>query len=361
MTATEIPTARAIDPDKLMGFVFKAVGEVGATLNTALVVMGDQLGYYRAMADGTPTTPAELAERTGTDEHYTREWLAAQAAGEYVTYDPATGRYTLPAEQAAALTDPASPAYLPGFFQIAHGTTRDAHEVLAAARSGDGRGWHTHNADVHDGCERFFRTMYNAHLIGEWLPALEGVAAKLERGARVADVGCGHGASTVLMAQAFPRSTFVGSDYHAGSIEIARARAAEAGVGDRVTFEVAPATGFPGRDHDLITMFDCLHDLGDPVGAARQVRAALADDGTWLVVEPQAGDRVEDNLNPVGRAYYGFSTLLCTPASLSQDVGLALGTQAGPARIRDVATTAGFTRFRTAAQTPFNNVFEIRP
>jgi SAM-dependent methyltransferase len=375
MTATEIPapvqqpTARPIDPDKLMGFVFKAVGEVGATLNTALVVMGDQLGYYRALADGTPTTPAELAESTGTSEHYAREWLAAQAAGEYVTYDAATRRYTLPAEQASALTDPTSPAYLPGFFQIAHGTAHDAAEVVEAARTGDGRGWHTHGSDVHDGCERFFRTMYNAHLIGEWLPALDGVVAKLERGALVADVGCGHGASTILMSQAFPRSTFVGSDYHAGSIEIARARAAAAGLTDRVSFEVAPATALAARGSDggsdggfdLVTMFDCLHDMGDPVGAARRVREALADDGTWMVVEPRAGDRVEDNLNPVGRAYYGFSTLLCTPASLSQEVGLALGTQAGPARIRDVATTGGFSGFRTAAQTPFNNVFEIRP
>jgi SAM-dependent methyltransferase len=354
-------TARPIDPDKLMGFVFRAVEEVGATLNTALVVMGDALGYYRALADGTPTTPAELAERTGTSEHYAREWLAAQAAGGYVEYDAQARRYTLPAEQAAALTDPTSPAYLPGFFQIAHGTTRDAHEVLEAARTGDGRGWHTHNADVHVGCERFFRTMYNAHLIGEWLPALDGVVAKLEAGAQVADIGCGHGASTILMSQAFPRSTFVGSDYHAGSIEIARARAAEAGVGDRVRFEVAPAATSPGRGLELVTMFDCLHDMGDPVGAARHVRESIADDGTWLVVEPQAGDAVEENLNPVGRAYYGFSTLLCTPASLSQDVGAALGTQAGPARIRDVATAAGFGRFRPAAGTPFNNVLEVRP
>jgi SAM-dependent methyltransferase len=211
------------------------------------------------------------------------------------------------------------------------------------------------------GCERFFRTMYNAHLIGEWLPALDGVVEKLERGATVADVGCGHGASTILMAQAFPRSTFIGSDYHAGSIETARTRAAAAGVEDRVRFEVAPATTFSGAGFDLVTMFDCLHDMGDPVGAARHVRESLAVDGTWMIVEPMAGDRVEDNLNPVGRAYYGFSTLLCTPASLSQDVGLALGTQAGPARIHDVATAAGFGRFRAAAHTPFNNVLEVRP
>ncbi|WP_324277993.1 class I SAM-dependent methyltransferase [Blastococcus brunescens] len=367
MTTTELPTTpvqpapRPVDPEKLMAFVFRTVEEVGASLNTALVVMGDALGYYRAMADGAATTPSELAERTGTDEHYAREWLAAQAAGSYVDYDPATRTYTLPAEQAAALTDETSPAYLPGFFQIAHGTVRDAAAVIGAARTGDGIGWHAHNGDVHIGCERFFRTMYNAHLIDEWLPALEGVVEKLERGATVADVGCGHGASTILMARSFPRSTFVGSDYHAGSIEVARRRAEEAGVADRVRFEVAPATEFTGSGYDLVTTFDALHDMGDPVGAARHVRRTLADDGTWMIVEPMAGDRVEDNLNPVGRAYYGFSTLLCTPASLSQDVGLALGTQAGPARIRDVATTAGFSRFQPVAGTPFNNVLEVRP
>jgi SAM-dependent methyltransferase len=222
-------------------------------------------------------------------------------------------------------------------------------------------GWHEHNTDVHIGCERFFRPNYHANLVSGWLPALDGVVAKLEAGAHVADVGCGHGASTILMAQAFPSSTFVGSDYHAESIEIARERARAAGVEDRVRFEIAPASGFTGSGYDLVTMFDCLHDMGDPVGAARHVRHALADDGTWMVVEPMAGDHVEDNLNPVGRAYYGFSTLLCTPSSLAQDVGLALGTQAGPARIRDVATAGGFTRFARVAETPFNQVLEVRP
>ena len=367
MTTTAPPTsipqqgARALDPDKLMAFVFRAVGEVGATLNTALVTMGDQLGYYRAMADGQPITPAELAEQTSTSEHYTREWLAAQAAGEFVTYDAPTRRYTLPAEHAAALTDASSPAYLPGLFQLAHGTVRDTPAVLEAARTGDGRGWHTHNADVHEGCERFFRTMYNGPLISEWLPALDGVVDKLTRGATVADVGCGYGASTILMAQTYPNSVFQGSDYHEGSIAVARERAAQAGVADRVSFEVAPASSFHGTGYDLVTMFDCLHDMGDPVGAARHVREAIAEDGTWMIVEPMAGDAVEDNLNPVGRTFYGFSTLLCTPASLSQDVGLALGTQAGPARIRDVAAAGGFHRFRSAASTPFNNVLEARP
>jgi SAM-dependent methyltransferase len=358
---TETLPQRTIDPEKLMGFVFRAVDEVGATLNTALVVMGDKLGYYRAMADGRPITPAELAEQTGTAEPYAREWLNNQAAGGYVEYDAADRRYTLPAEHAAALTDETSPAYLPGFFQLAYGTVRDAEEVFSIARDGDGLGWHAHNGDVHHGCERFFRTMYNGHLLTEWIPALEGVQAKLEAGARVADVGCGHGASTILLAKAFPRSTFVGSDYHAGSIDIARERAVAAGVADRVTFEVASATEFSGTGYDLVAVFDALHDMGDPVGAARHVRSAIADDGTWMVVEPMAGDRVEDNLNTVGRTFYGFSTLLCTPASLSQDVGLALGTQAGPAKIRDVSTAAGFSAFRTAATTPFNNVFEVRP
>ena len=357
---TDVQQRPTIDVDRLMAFVFKAVDEIGATLNTALVVLGDKLGYYTTMAAG-PVTPAQLAAATGTGEPYAREWLNAQAAGGYVEYDAAAGHYTLPPEQAAALTDPSSPAYLPGFFQIALGTTHDIDEVLVAARNHAGLGWDEHHADVHDGCERFFRTMYNAHLVGDWLPALDGVVEKLDGGATVADVGCGYGASTLIMAQAFPNSTFTGFDFHEASIATARARAIDAGVGDRVRFEVATATQFPGAGFDLVTTFDALHDMGDPVGAASHVHAALAADGTWMVVEPMAGDCVTDNLNPVGRAYYGFSTLLCTPSSLAQEVGLALGTQAGPARIRDVVTTSGFTRFASVAQTPFNRVLEIRP
>jgi SAM-dependent methyltransferase len=349
-----------LDAAKLEAFVFRAVDEVGATLNAALVVMGDRLGLYRALAGAGPLTPAELAERTSTAERYVREWLNAQAAGGYITYDPDSGRYTLPPEQAVALTDSESPAYLPGFFQIALGSVLDSPRITEAARSGEGVGWHQHDHNVFEGCERFFRPGYNANLISSWLPALEGVVEKLERGATVADVGCGHGSSTILMAKGFPRSSFSGSDYHGGSIETARERAREAGV-DNVRFDVAPAAGYGGASYDLVTMFDCLHDMGDPVGAARHVRESLAEDGTWLIVEPRAGDRVEDNLNPVGRAYYGFSTLLCTPASLSQEVGLALGAQAGEARIRDVVTSGGFTRFRRAAETPFNLVFEARP
>jgi SAM-dependent methyltransferase len=351
----------AVDGDKLMGFVFRAVDEIGATLNTALVVMGDRLGFYRALAGAGPLTPEELAARTGTAGRYVREWLNAQAAGGYVDYDPDSGRYTLPAEHAVALTDESSPAYLPGFFQIALGTVHDSPRITEAAKTGAGVGWHDHVHDVHEGCERFFRPGYNTNLLPAWLPALDGVVGKLQRGARVADVGCGHGASTILMAQAFPASAFTGSDYHEGSVRVARQRADEAGVTDRVSFEVAPAASYSGRGYDLVTMFDCLHDMGDPAGAARHARESLAADGTWMIVEPAAGDRVEDNLNPVGRAYYSFSTLLCTPASLSQDVGLALGAQAGEARIRDVITSAGFSRFRRVSETPFNIVYEARP
>jgi len=359
MTTTQ--EAPAIDIDKLMQFVFRAVDEVGSTLNTALVVMGDKLGLYRALAGAGALSPAELATRTGTAERYVREWLNAQAAGGYIAYDPESGRYTLPPEQAVALTDSDSPAYLPGFFQIALGSVLDSPRITDASRTGEGFGWGEHGHDVLEGCERFFRPGYNANLVAAWLPALDGVIDKLERGASVADVGCGHGSSTILLGQAYPNSTVVGSDYHAGSIETARERAQAAGVGSRVTFETAPATSYSGTGYDLITMFDCLHDMGDPLGAARHVRESIAPEGTWMIVEPIAGDRTEDNFNPVGRAYYSFSTLLCTPASLSQDVGLALGAQAGEARIADVVKSAGFTRFRRVAETPFNMVFEARP
>ncbi|WP_182346565.1 class I SAM-dependent methyltransferase [Tomitella gaofuii] len=361
MTEQKEQTVAAVDLDKLMAFVFRCIDEVGATLNTGLVVMGDKLGYYRAMADGAPISPAQLAERTGTGEPYAREWLNNQAAGGIVAYDPETRAYTLPPEQAVAFTDETSPAYVPGLFQIALGTVQDAATVAERARARTGLGWDARAGDVHEGCERFFRPTYSAHLVAEWLPALDGVVDKLRRGARVADVACGFGASTIIMAEAFPRSTFTGFDYHAGSIATARERAEQAGVADRVRFEQATADAYGGTGYDLVTTFDALHDMGDPVGAARHVRASLADDGTWMVVEPIAGDKVEDNFNPVGRLYYGFSTLLCTPASLAQDVGLALGTQAGPARIGAVVVDGGFTRCAVAAATPFNNVLEVRP
>jgi SAM-dependent methyltransferase len=350
-----------VDADKLEQFVFRAVDEVGATLNAALVVMGDKLGLYHALAGAGALTAAELARDTGVSERYVREWLNAQAAGAYVEYEPSAGTYTLPPEQAVALTDSQSPAYLPGFFQLALGSVIDSPRITESARSGAGVGWHEHNHDVFDGCERFFRPGYNASLVPVWLPALDGVVEKLQAGAKVADIGCGHGSSTILMAKAYPRSTFVGFDYHEGSIETARQRADKAGVTDRVRFETALASTHPGHGYDLVTMFDCLHDMGDPVGAARQVRESLAPDGTWMIVEPMAGDRIEDNFNPVGRAYYGFSTFLCTPASLSQDIGLALGAQAGEARLGEVVAAGGFSRFRRAAETPFNLVLEARP
>ena len=350
-----------LDLEKLNEFVFRAVDEVGATLNTALVVMGDRLGLYRALAGAGPLTPAELARRTGTAERYVREWLNAQAAGGYVEYDADSCRYSLPPEQAIALTDESSPAYLPGFFQLALGSVIDSPRITEAARTGDGIGWHDHVHDVHEGCERFFRPSYHANLLTAWLPALDGVVEKLERGASVADVGCGHGASTVLMATAFPGSRFRGFDYHDASVETARERAMAAGLDGSVEFATAPAASYSGDGYDLVTMFDCLHDMGDPLGAARHVRSTLAPDGTWMIVEPRAGDRVEENLNPVGRAYYGFSTFLCTPSSLAQEVGLALGAQAGEARIREVVLGAGFSSFRRVAETPFNMVFEARP
>lgn len=356
---TEQATEQAIDEDALMAFVFRSVEEVGATLNAALVVLGDKLGYYRELAAGGALTPAELAERTGTALPYAREWLNAQAAGSFVHYDPDSGRYALPAEHAVALTDEDSPAFLPGLFQIALGTVAGTDRVLQAARDHEGIGWHERNEDVHVGCERFFRPSYLAYLVDAWLPAA-GASDLLRAGGRAADIGCGHGASTVLMAQGFPEATFVGSDYHAASVEVARERAEAAGVADRVTFEVTPAQDRHDGSFDVVTTFDALHDMGDPVGTAREVFTMLADDGVWMIVEPMAGDHVEDNLNPVGRTYYGFSTLLCTPASLSQEVGLAIGTQAGPAKIREIATAAGFGQCATVAQTPFHRVLAVR-
>jgi len=350
-----------LEEEKVGAFVGRVVGELGATLNAALVVVGDELGLYEAMAGAGGLVPGELAERTGTTERYVREWLNAQAAGGYVEYDPQTRRYSLPPEHAVVLADEDSPFFMPGAFQFMTAIARDEPKIREAFRSGCGVGWHEHNHGVFEGCERFFRPGYGASLVPSWIPALEGVEDKLRDGATVADVGCGHGASTLLMAEAFPASRFVGFDYHDESIDRARERAQAAGLSERARFEVSPAGGYPGTGYDLVTTFDCLHDMGDPVGAAGHVLASLAADGTWLIVEPFAGDRVEDNLNPVGRVYYAASTLLCTPASLSQEVGLALGAQAGEARLRDVVTSGGFTRFRRAAETPFNLVLEARP
>ena len=349
-----------IDQAKLEKFMGQAVGEMGAAMNAALVILGERLGLYKAMAGAGPLTSAELARKTGTTERYVREWLAAQAAGDYVAYDPATGQYTLPDEQAFALAVEDGPAYLPGAFQIISAVFKDQARIAEAFRTGAGVGWHEHDPDLFEGTERFFRPNYAANLVSSWIPALDGVEAKLRAGAKVADVGCGHGASTVLMAQAYPKSQFVGFDYHAPSIEHAWISASQAGVQDRVGFQVAWAKGFPGKGYDLVAFFDCLHDMGDPTGAAAHVRETLAPQGTWMIVEPYANDRLEENLNPVGRVYYCASTMICTPASRAQEVGLALGAQAGEARLRDVVMSGGFTRFRRAAQTPFNLVFEAR-
>jgi SAM-dependent methyltransferase len=350
---------QAIDMDKLNAFLGQVIGELGATVNAGLIVIGDRLGLYKAMADGKPVTSQELAEKTGTAERYVREWLNAQAAGGFVTYNAATQRYHLPAEQAMALANEDSPAFVCGAFELATATLRAGAQIQDSFKTGRGFGWHEHDQGVATGCERFFRPGYNANLVQAWLPALDGVEAKLRVGAKVADVGCGLGASTRLMAEAYPRSQFTGFDYDPESIELARGKTKDAGVKNAV-FEVVEAAAYPGAGYDLVAMFDCLHDMGDPIGAAKHVRQTLAPDGTWLIVEPIAGDKVEQNLNPVGRAYYAFSSFLCTPNSLSQDVGLALGAQAGEARIRDVVTAGGFTRFRRVAETPFNAVYEAR-
>lgn len=351
----------AVDQAKLDEFVGKAVGDLGSALTAALVVIGDKLGLYKAMANASPLTPAELATSTGTAERYVREWLNAQAAAGYVSYDTASGRYFLSPEQVAALADETSPAFVLGGFQAMTAAMKAAPKVAEGFTTGKGLGWHEHDPDLFEGTERFFRSGYKANLTTSWIPALDGVEAKLRNGAKVADVGCGHGASTILMAQEYPMSTFFGFDYHGPSIERARQRAAEAGVSDRARFEVAKAKEYPGTNYDLVAFFDCLHDMGDPVGASAHVHGSLHPEGTWMLVEPFANDRVEDNHNPVGRVFYSASTLICTPASLAQEVGLALGAQAGESRLREVVTAGDFTRFRRATQTPFNLVFEIKP
>jgi ubiquinone/menaquinone biosynthesis C-methylase UbiE len=355
---TSVSTAP--DTDRLNDLLGRFVADLGATAAAGNIVIGHRLGLYRALAQG-PATPEELAVRAGTDPRYTREWLHGQAAGGYVETDPDAGRFWLSPEQQFALAEPDGPLYLPGAFVLALGALRAESAITDAFRTGAGFGWHEHHDYVFSGCEMFFRPGYVANLVTAWIPALDGVAAKLEAGARVADVGCGLGASTVLLATSYPNSVVQGSDYHEGSIELARKRAAEAGVTDRARFEVASAQTFTGSGYDLVCTFDCLHDMGDPTGAAEHIRGALDPDGTWLIVEPYAEDHVAGNLNPVGRVYYSFSNLLCVPNAKSQAGGTALGAQAGEAAIREVVTAAGFTRFRRAAQTPFNLVLEARP
>jgi ubiquinone/menaquinone biosynthesis C-methylase UbiE len=350
----------AIDSDKLNEFLGKFVGDLGATAAAGSVVVGHNLGLYKALA-AAPATAEELAAATQTNPRYVAEWLRGQAASGYVQYDAADQTYSMTEEQAFALTNPDGGVYMPGAFVLALGTLKAVPRITEAFRTGGGMGWHEQDADVFIGCEQFFRPGYIANLIPSWIPALEGVEDKLRAGATVADIGCGLGASTILLAQEYPNSRFTGSDYHDESIDTARKHAGDQGVADRVSFEVASASNFSGTGYDLAATFDCLHDMGDPLGAARHVRQALKPDGTWLIVEPAAADDVAGNMNPVGRIYYSASTLLCVPNALSQSGGYALGAQAGEAAIRQVITDAGFTRFRRAAETPFNLVYEVRP
>jgi SAM-dependent methyltransferase len=350
----------AINETKLNEFMGKFVGDLGAVMHAATIVVGDQLGLYKQLAEG-PCDAETLAKRTSTDPRYLKEWLSAQAASGYVNYDSERQQFSLTEEQAFALAEEGSPAFIPGAFQIAVAQFKAIPKMMQAMRTGLGVGWHEHDAALFHGTERFFRPGYAANLVSNWIPALEGVENRLKTGARVADVGCGHGASTLIMAQAYPEASITGFDYHEPSIVHARNAAEEAGLSDRVKFEVARAQDYPGEDYDFVAVFDCLHDMGDPVGAAAHVRKSLKADGTWMIVEPFANDKLEDNLNPVGRIYYSASTFICTPASRSQEVGACLGAQAGEARLREVVTSGGFTRFRRATETPFNLVLEAKP
>jgi SAM-dependent methyltransferase len=351
---------RQVDQNKLDSLLGRMVGDLGAVATGALVVLGDRLGLFKAMQDGESMTAADLAQRTGTHERYVREWLAAQASAGYIDYDAGADRFQLNPEQAMVFADEDSPAFMAGAFEVLSALWADEPKVADVFRTGAGLAWHDHSACLFRGTERFFRPGYNANLVSSWLPALDGVVGKLQHGAQVADVGCGHGASTVVMARAFPNTHFTGFDYHPASTERARKAAADAGVAGNTSFEVAPAKSYPGT-YDLVAFFDCLHDMGDPVGASAHVRQSLKPDGTWMIVEPFAHDHVADNLNPVGRVYYAASTMICTPASLAQEVGLGLGAQAGELRLRQVISAGGFTRLRRAAETPFNMVLEARP
>ena len=366
--ATETPVhpasparTRDLDPQKLNALLNQAVADMGAAMHSTLIVIGDRLGLYRAMAGGEQFSPRELAQRTETSERYIREWLNANAAAKYVEYDAATDTYSMTPEQAFALGMDDTAVHLPGFYHMVASCMKDEEKITEIYRSGKGFGWHEHEKGLFEGCERFFRPGYLANLTTSWIPALDGVEAKLQKGARVADIGCGHGASTLLMAQTYPASEFFGFDYHDASIETARQKAKAAGMQDKVHFDVAPAQSFPGKGYDFAACFDCLHDMGDPVGAARHVRQSLASDGTWMIVEPFAGDEIAANLNPIGRIFYSASAMCCVPASLSQEVGAGLGAQAGEKQIRQVVTSGGFTSFRRATETPFNMVFEARP
>jgi 2-polyprenyl-3-methyl-5-hydroxy-6-metoxy-1,4-benzoquinol methylase len=353
-------TVQAIDEKKLMEFVYRVVGDVGAAMSGTLVLIGEKLGLYKAMAEAGPVTSAELAKLTGTAERYVREWLGNQTSGGYVAYDPVTAKFSLPPEQAFCLVNEQSPVFLLGAFSIMKAMQKSEDRAVENFRTGAGLEWGAHHPCLFDGTERFFRSAYNGHLVNDWIPALTGVKQKLESGGKVADVGCGHGASTIILAQAFPRSKFIGFDYHEASIRSARDRAKAAGVDDRVSFEVAKSTTFGGGPYDLVCTFDCLHDMEDPAGAARHVKSSLAPEGRWMIVEPFAGDHVEDNVNPVSRVYYAASTMLCVPHSLSAG-GPALGAQAGETRLRSlIVDEGGFSSLGRATETPFNIVLEAK-
>ena len=350
----------AINEDKLNELIGQFVTDFGAAMHAATVVIGDKLGLYKALAEHGPTTGAELARRTGLDTRLVEEWLNAQFVSGYSDYDPSTGEFHLTEEQAAVLADDSTPAFLAGAMTIAAAIYKDEERIREAFQSGKGLGWHDHCHDLFHGTERLFKPGYLGNLVSAWIPALEGVEAKLEAGAKVADVGCGHGASTILLAQQYPASTIVGFDYHEESIETARKRAAEAGVGDRVRFEVGSAQDFPGTDYDLVCIFDALHDMGDPVGGARHIRESLAADGTWLLVEPMAIGGLENNVNPVSRIFYAGAVGICTPAAEAQAGGYALGNQVSDERWSELLGEAGFSGVRRATETPFNRVFEVR-
>lgn len=351
-----------INEEKLHSLLGRFVGDLGATMTAGTIVIGEKLGLYKAMGNPhEPVTAKDLAARTDTNERYVREWLNTQAASGYVEYDPESDSFYLTDEQWFVLTNEESAAYLPGAFILATAALKATPKVAERFKTGEGLGWHEHDEGLFRGTELFFRPGYGVHLVKDWIPALDGVEEKLKSGAKVADVGCGHGASTILMAEAFPNSEFYGFDYHEKSIETARKKAADAGVSERATFEVAKSKEYPGADYDFVTFFDCLHDMGDPVGAAAHVKESLKPDGSWMIVEPFAGDTTKDNLNPIGRVYYSASTLICTPASLSQEVGLALGAQAGEQKLREVVTEGGFASLQRRAETPFNIILEAKP
>ena len=351
----------AVDQEKLNAFLGKFVNDLGASVQGPSILVGEQLGLYRALAEHGPLTSGGLAQKTGTSERYLREWLAGQAASGYIEYDAASKNYSMTPEQKFALTDERGSVYLPGAFYLVSAAYKDERKIAEAIRTGKGFGWNERHVDLFTGTQKFFRPGYVANLVGSWLPSLDGVVAKLEAGAKVADVGCGLGASTILMGKAFPKSKFVGYDYHAESIEWARNAAVTEKAWSNVDFEVASAKSYSGRDFDLVTFFDCLHDMGDPVGAAKHVKETLKPDGTWMVVEPFAADTVERNLNPVGRVFYNASLLVCVPTSLAQEVGAGLGAQASDASLEEVFRAGGFTRIRKASVSPLNRVFEVRP